>query len=126
LPPRFDHVGVVVDDLDAAAEFFLLIGFEHGGRGMVDGEDVDKINGLDGVRAEFLFVRTPDQTGSLELIKYHAPSGGEGPQALPANRPGYRHVCVEVEGLKAIVDELKARGFSTVGEVGELAEKLTG
>src|SRR5690349_16530858 len=143
--PRFDHVGVIVNDLDATAEFFLFLGFEHGGRGTVDGEDVDKINGLDGVRAEFLFVRTPDRTGSLELIKYHAPGDGEGPQALPANRPGYRHICVEVEGLNAIVEELKDRGFGTVGEVRdygnayrlvyvrgpeglivELAEKLTG
>ena len=47
---RFDHVGVVVDDLEAAA--------------------VDKINGLDGVRAEVMMVRTPDRTGRLELVRY--------------------------------------------------------
>jgi catechol 2,3-dioxygenase-like lactoylglutathione lyase family enzyme len=49
---RLDHVGVVVDDLDAVAAFFLALGFEREGGGLVEGEVVDKINGLDGVRAE--------------------------------------------------------------------------
>lgn len=115
--PRFDHVGIVVADLEAAAEFFLALGFEPGGRGTVDGEDVDKITGLDGVRAEFLFVRTPDRTGSLELIKYHAPARAERAQPLPANRPGYRHVCIEIDDVNATVDALRNRGFNTVGEV---------
>ena len=29
---RFDHVGVVVDDLDAVAAFFLGLGFKAEGR----------------------------------------------------------------------------------------------
>jgi catechol 2,3-dioxygenase-like lactoylglutathione lyase family enzyme len=141
---RFDHVGVVVDDLDAAAAFFEALGFERDGNTEVSGETVDRINGLDGVRAEMVFVRTPDGTGTLELIKYHAPEAGEGAQPLPANRPGFRHICIEVEDLNAIVDRLRDEGFDTVGDVAdygtsyrlcyvrgpeglilELAEKLT-
>ncbi len=68
---RFDHVGVVVDDLDAVAAFFLALGFELDGRGLVEGKSVDKINGLDGVRAELVMVRTPDGSGKLELVKHH-------------------------------------------------------
>jgi catechol 2,3-dioxygenase-like lactoylglutathione lyase family enzyme len=114
---RFDHVGVVVDDLEAAAEFFLGLGFEREGAWQVDGETVDKINGLDGVRAEVMMVRTPDRTGKLELVKYHAPADTEGAHPLPANRLGFRHICIEVNGLNAIVDGLRDRGFGTVGEV---------
>src|SRR5690349_20924491 len=115
--PRFDHGGVIVNDLDAAAEFFLSLGFEHGGRGTVDGEQVDKINGLEGVRAEVLFVRTPARTGPLEPIQHHAPVTGERPDPVPANRLGYRHICVEIDGLRAKVDELRGKGFDLVGEV---------
>src|SRR5829696_4985302 len=61
---RFDHVGVVVDDLDAATAFFVGLGFEREGGTTVEGEAVDKINGLAGVRAELMMVRTPDGTGS--------------------------------------------------------------
>lgn len=115
--PRFDHLGVIVEDLDAAAEFFLALGFEHGGRGQVEGEWVDKIVGLDGVKSEFVFVRTPDRSGTLELIKFHAPTGNETPQFVPANRLGYRHIAIEVDDVNAIVDGLRDNGFDLVGEV---------
>lgn len=114
---RFDHVGVVVDDLDAAAAFFIDLGFEREGGTLVEGETVDKINGLDGVRAEVVMVRTPDRTGKLELVKYLAPADNEGPYPWPANRLGFRHICIEVNDLNAIVDRLRNQGFDTVGEV---------
>src|SRR3712207_6723576 len=66
---RFDHVGVVVDDLDAVAAFFVGLGFERDGGAFVEGEAVDGINGLDGVRAEVVMVRTPDGSGRLELSR---------------------------------------------------------
>src|SRR3954454_20979314 len=104
---RFEHVGVVVDDLDAVAAFFVGLGFEGQGRMVVEGETVDKINGLDGVRAELVMVKTPDGTGTLELVKYPAPADDEGPPRPPANRPGFRHIAIEVGDLNAIVDGLR-------------------
>src|ERR1044072_4627391 len=86
---RFDPVGVIVDDLDAVTEFFLGLGFELEGRMSVEGEIVDRINGLDGVQAELAFVQTPDRTGKLELVKYHAPADDQRPEPTPANRLGY-------------------------------------
>lgn len=114
---RFDHVGVVVDDLDAAVAFFLDLGFEHEGRTVVEGETVDKINGLDGVRAELAMIRTPDGSGRLEIIKYHAPADTATVHPWPANRLGLRHLCIEINDLNTTVDKLRANGFDTVGEV---------
>ena len=114
---RFDHVGVVVDDLDAAGAFFLDLGFESDGPMMVEGEVVDRINGLEDVRAEIMMVRTPDGSGTLELVKYHAPQDDESLRPLPPNRLGFRHICVEVDDLNGIVDGLRAKGFDLVGEV---------
>lgn len=114
---RFEHVGVVVDDLDAVAAFFLGLGFEQEGRMLGGGEVVDKINGLDGVRAELVFVRTPDGSGRLELVKYHAPADDQGAHPMPVNRLGFRHIALEVDDLNAIVAGLRDQGFDTVGEV---------
>lgn len=114
---RFDHVGVVVDDLAAAAAFFLDLGFERQGSAQVEGETVDRINGLAGVRAEMEFVRAPDGSGSLELIRYHAPANEDRPHPAPANQPGLRHICLEVHDLNGIVARLRDKGFDTVGEV---------
>jgi catechol 2,3-dioxygenase-like lactoylglutathione lyase family enzyme len=114
---RFDHVGVVVDDLDAAAAFFVGLGFERESAMAVEGEIVDRINGLDGVRAEIVMVRAPDGGGQLELVKYHAPADDEGPHTLPPNRLGFRHICIEITDLNEIVDRLRDEGLDTVGEV---------
>jgi hypothetical protein len=35
---------------------------------------VDRVVGLDGVRADVAMVRTPDGHGRLELTKFHTPS----------------------------------------------------
>jgi catechol 2,3-dioxygenase-like lactoylglutathione lyase family enzyme len=116
---RFDHVCVVFDDLDAAVAFFVDLGFEREGGTVVEGEVVDKINGLDGVRAEIVMVRTPDGSGRLELVKYHTPADDNGAQTLPANRLGLRHICIEVGDLDTIVAGLRDKGFDTVGEVAD-------
>ena len=119
---RFDHVGVVVDDLDAAVAFVLDLGVAREGGTLVEGEVVDKINGLDGVRAELVMVRTPDGSGRLELVKYHAPADDNGVHPLPANRLGFRHIAIQVNDLNTIVDGLRDNGFDTVGEVRDFGD----
>ena len=47
---RMEHVGIVVDDLAAAAEFFLDLGLELQVEVPVEGRWVDRIVGLEGVR----------------------------------------------------------------------------
>ena len=71
---RMDHVGIVVDDLAAATEFFVELGLELQGEGSVEGRWVDRVVGLDGVRAEIAILQTPDGHGRLELTKFHTPS----------------------------------------------------
>jgi catechol 2,3-dioxygenase-like lactoylglutathione lyase family enzyme len=45
---RMDHVGVVIDDLGAATEFFVELGLVVQGEGAVEGRWVDRIVGLEG------------------------------------------------------------------------------
>ncbi len=47
---RMEHVGIVVDDLAAATAFFVELGLELQGEGPVEGDWVDRIVGLEGVR----------------------------------------------------------------------------
>jgi hypothetical protein len=42
---RMEHVGIVVDDLAAATEFFVELGLELLGEGSVEGRWVDRIVG---------------------------------------------------------------------------------
>ena len=114
---RMDHVGIVVDDLAAATEFFVALGLELQDQGPVEGRWVDRVVGLDGVRVEFAMMQTPDGHGRLELVKFHSPSfQGDNPQA-PANTPGIRHIAFVVDDIDAVVDDLRARGAELVGEL---------
>jgi len=114
---RMDHVGVVVDDLAAATEFFVKLGLVVQGDWSVEGGWVDRIIGLEGVRSDVVMMQTPDGNGRLELSKFHSPShqGGERHQA--ANAPGIRHVSFVVDDVDAAVAGLRARGAELVGDV---------
>ena len=114
---RMDHVGVVVDDLAAATEFFVELGLELQGEGAVEGRWVDRIVGLEGVRTDFAMMQTPDGHGRLELVKFHSPTDQDDNGHAPANAPGIRHVAFAVDDVDAVVDRLRARGAELVGEV---------
>jgi len=114
---RMDHVGIVVDDLAAATAFFVELGLEVQVEGAVEGVWVDRVVGLEGVRADIAMMQTPDGDGRLELVKFHAPPGRGGEQHAPANAPGIRHLAFAVDDIDAVVAGLAAHGAELVGEV---------
>jgi catechol 2,3-dioxygenase-like lactoylglutathione lyase family enzyme len=112
-----DHVGIVVDDLAAATAFFVELGLELQGGGSVEGGWVDRVVGLEGVRAEIAMMETPDGHGRVELARFHAPSAPGGDRHAPANTPGIRHLTFAVDDIDAAVAGLRAHGAELVGEV---------
>jgi catechol 2,3-dioxygenase-like lactoylglutathione lyase family enzyme len=114
---RLEHIGIVVDDLAAATAFFVALGLEVEGEASVEGSLVDRINGLEGVRADIVMLRTPGGGSRLELAKYRSPShdGNDGP-ALP-NAPGVRHVLFVVDDIEESLAALRAHGGELVGEL---------
>jgi catechol 2,3-dioxygenase-like lactoylglutathione lyase family enzyme len=118
-----DHVGIVVDDLEDAVAFFIELGLELHGEAPVGGDWVDRIVGLEGVRAQIVMLQTPDGHGRLELTKFHAPSTDGGYQGAPANAPGMRHLAFAVEDIDAVLARVQARGAELVGELGRYQDR---
>jgi catechol 2,3-dioxygenase-like lactoylglutathione lyase family enzyme len=112
-----DHVGIVVEDLDAAIAFFVELGLEATGRQTVEGEWVGRVIGVDDVRADIAFVETPDGHGRVELTRFHSPPPLSGDTHAPANAPGIRHFTFAVDDIDDVVDRLRARGAELVGEI---------
>ena len=56
---RIDHVGVVVRDLAAAKAFFIDFGLEVLAEAEVAGEWVDRVVGLEGVKAAIVMLGRP-------------------------------------------------------------------
>jgi len=116
---RMDNVGIVVDDLAAATEFFVELGLELEGEAPVGGRWVDRVVGLDDVRVDVAMVRTPDGHSRLELTKFHTPAAiGAEPNAS-ANTLGIRRIMFAVDDIDAVVASLRARGVGLVGEVAQ-------
>lgn len=112
-----EHIGIVVDDLATAIEFFVELGLELRGEMSVEGSWVDRIVGFDGVHSEIAMLRTPDGHGEIELVKFHSPPTQAGDPHAPANTPGLRHLAFLVEDIDAIVAGLRARGTELVSEL---------
>ena len=113
---RLDHVGVIVDDLAGAIEFFVELGLEVQGQFSVDGPWVDRIVGLEGVRNDAAMMQTPDGHGRLELIQFNSPPA-EGDAHAPANSRGLRHLAFAVDDIEDTIARLQARGSELVGEL---------
>ena len=112
-----EHVGIVVDDLAAATEFFVELGLVLQVEAPVEGRGVDRIVGLEGVRADIAMMQTPDGNGRLELVKFHSPSNHRDNRHAPASTRGIRHIALAVEDIDAVVAGLRARGAELVGEL---------
>ena len=78
---------------------------------------MDRIVGLEGVRADAAMMQTPDGNGRLEVVKFHSPSNQGDNRHAPANAPGIRHIAFAVEDIDAVVAGLRARGAELVGEL---------
>jgi len=70
---RMDNVGIVVEDLDAAIEFFTELGLELEGRAPIKGEWADGVTGLRDMRVEMAMMRTPDGHGRVEMSRRRSP-----------------------------------------------------
>jgi catechol 2,3-dioxygenase-like lactoylglutathione lyase family enzyme len=115
---RMDNVLIVVDDLEAVKAFFLGLGLELEGETTVEGPMVDRLVGLQNVRATLVFLRTPDGHGRIELDKFHTPAAlRTGPADAPVNALGIRRIMFAVDDLDAVAARLLAGGAELVGEV---------
>lgn len=114
---RLDHVGITVSDLDAAIEFFRTIGLELEGRMPVEGEWLENIIAIEGVREDIAMLRTPDGTGKVELGMFHTPVDGQDAEVAAANRLGLRNVAFVIDDVQVTVDELRGKGYDLVGKI---------
>jgi catechol 2,3-dioxygenase-like lactoylglutathione lyase family enzyme len=113
---RMDNVGIVVDDLDAAVEFFRELGLELEGCGDIEGEWAGRVTGLGDQHVQVAMMRTPDGHSKLEISKFVRPDVVSDHRTAPVNALGYLRVMFAVEDLDATLATLGIRA-ELVGEV---------
>src|SRR5688500_2074920 len=117
---RMDNVLIVVEDLEAAKAFFAELGMELEGEATNEGPWVDRVVGLDGVRADIAMMRTPDGHGRIELSKFHTPPPVRvEPESAPSNALGIRRIMFAVDDIDDVVARLRNHGAELVGEIAQ-------
>jgi len=114
---RMDNVGIVVEDLSAAIDFFRELGFDLEGRATIDGEWAGRVTGLGDQRVESAMMRTPDGHGRLELSRFLTPPVVADHRNAPMNALGYLRVMFAVDNVDETLERLRKRGAQLVGEV---------
>ena len=114
---RMDNVGIVVEDLDSAVEFFNELGLVMEGRTRIEGEWSGRVTGLRGQRVEIAMMRTPDGHGRIELSRFDAPAVASDHRKAPVNSLGYLRVMFAVEDIDDTLARLSRLGAAVVDEV---------
>ena len=114
---RMDNVGIVVDDLGGAIEFFRELGLALEGRATIEGEWAGRVTGLGDQRVEIAMMRTPDGHSRLELSRFLAPAVVADHRTAPVNALGYLRAMFTVDDIDETLARLAQRGAQLVGEV---------
>jgi catechol 2,3-dioxygenase-like lactoylglutathione lyase family enzyme len=112
-----DHVGINVENLEAAKDFFLDLGLTVQWETDLGGDLVERVIGLKNVSDRAVMLQTPDGRAAIELVKFHSPLDEKGIRPSIANTLGIRHIAFLVDDVEAMVAKLKTKGVELVGEI---------
>ncbi len=111
------NVGIVVESLDNAIEFFTEIGLTLEGRMMVEGEWAGRVTGLGDQSVEVAMMVTPDGHSRLELSQFLRPQTIVDHRTNPVNSLGYLRIMFRVDNLDELLGRLEKHGAKVVDEV---------
>jgi catechol 2,3-dioxygenase-like lactoylglutathione lyase family enzyme len=114
---RMDNVGIVVEDLDGAIDFFRELGLECEGRALIEGEWAGRVTGLGNQHVEIAMMRTPDGHSRVELSRFLRPQTIADHRKAPVNALGYLRVMFAVDDIDETLKRLQSRGAELTGEV---------
>lgn len=111
---KMDNIGIVVEDLEAAINFFRELGLELVGQGLVEGEWAGRVTGLGDQRVEIAMMRTPDCHGQVELSRFIEPQIVADHRTAPVNALGYLRVMFSVDDIDDTLKRLFEHGAQLV------------
>jgi catechol 2,3-dioxygenase-like lactoylglutathione lyase family enzyme len=115
----FDHVTIVVHDVDAAKRFFAVLGFKEVKSVVISGKVMKDYMGVNGIEAEHVTLALEHATPRTEvqLLRYRHPDALPDPHVGELNKVGFNHICFSVDDLAAEVAKLEAAGFQLRNEI---------
>jgi catechol 2,3-dioxygenase-like lactoylglutathione lyase family enzyme len=115
---RFDHLTIVVRDLDRARRFFALLGFKEAVSVVITGEPFASYMGVPEIEADHVTLVLENATPrtEIQLLHYRHPESIPDPHIRELHKIGLNHVCFAVDDIEAEVRRMRENGFETRNE----------
>ena len=116
---HFDHLTIVVRDLDRAKAFFGALGFKQAIAVVITGEPFASYMGVPGIEADHvtLVLEGAEPRTEIQLLHYREPPPVPDPNIRNLSKLGMNHICFAVEDVEAEVAKLTALGFRTRNDI---------
>lgn len=107
---NFDHITVVVRDIEAAKGFFALLGFEEIQSSVISGKAMEDYMGVKDIEADHITLAIENPHAEVQLLHYRHPNAIVDADSAKLNKLGFNHICFAVDDIEAEVRRLTAAG----------------
>ena len=116
---NFDHLTIVVRDLERAKAFFAVLGFKEAMSVVIAGEPFASYMGVQGIEADHvtLVLEHVSPRTEIQLLHYRHPDPLPDPHIRDLHKLGMNHICFAVDDIEAEVGKLKSHGFATRNDI---------
>jgi catechol 2,3-dioxygenase-like lactoylglutathione lyase family enzyme len=116
---NFDHVTIVVRDVEAAKRFFGLLGFREVKSVVISGKVMEDYMGVKDIEADHVTLAIENPHTEVQLLHYRRPGAIADVDIDKLNKLGFNHICFAVEDLDSEVAKLTAAGVQLRNKVME-------
>ncbi len=115
----FDHMTIVVGDLEGAKVFFGLLGFVERIAVVAEGEAISRYMGFTDWEADHVTLALEGAPihQEVQLLRFHRPPAAPDEGAGSLGRLGFNHVCFRVADMDAMLAHLDAHGITPWGNI---------
>jgi catechol 2,3-dioxygenase-like lactoylglutathione lyase family enzyme len=116
---HFDHLTIVVRDVERAKEFFAVLGFKEDKSVIISGEPFANYMGVANMKADHvtLVLENALPRTEIQLLRYYRPEPLLDAHIRDLYKIGMNHICFAVDDVEAEVAKLKASGFKTRNQI---------
>ena len=109
------HTGIVVTNLNKAIDFYSALGFEVKSKSIEEGEFIDQVTGLNGVKLEWVKLNAADDN-LIELLYYHSHPQIKDIIFQESNQLGCSHIAFGVDNILTTCEMIEKMGGNVVNK----------
>ncbi len=121
----FDHLTIVVTDIEGAETFFGLLGFARTRVAVIQGPEMERYLDVPGIVADHITLAMTDAAvhQEVQLLHYRTPEVTIDPDTRFLARTGFNHVCFRIDDLDAMLDKVRAHGVQVRSQIMEFHDR---